>query len=64
VVDQRNGGPITIGYSRYGPDQSIDERLAVAHQRVGRGGARHPAGAPYLTGFVGMHVALLDMNAD
>ena len=29
VVDQRNGGPITIGYGRYGPDQSIDETLAV-----------------------------------
>ena len=29
VIDQRNGGPITIGYGRYGPDQSIDETLAV-----------------------------------
>lgn len=29
VVDQRHGGPITIGYGRYGPDQSIDELLAV-----------------------------------
>jgi ethanolamine utilization protein EutQ (cupin superfamily) len=29
VVDQRHGGPVTIGYSRYGPDQSIDEVLAV-----------------------------------
>ena len=29
VVDQRNGGPITIGYGRYGPEQSIDETLAV-----------------------------------
>jgi ethanolamine utilization protein EutQ (cupin superfamily) len=29
VVDQRNGGPITIDYGRYGPDQSIDETLAV-----------------------------------
>ncbi|WP_375462027.1 ethanolamine utilization protein [uncultured Enterovirga sp.] len=29
VVDQRHGGPITIGYGRYGPDQSIDETLAV-----------------------------------
>ncbi len=29
VIDQRNGGPITIGYGRYGPEQSIDETLAV-----------------------------------
>lgn len=29
VVDQRDGGPITIGFGRYGPDQSIDETLAV-----------------------------------
>jgi ethanolamine utilization protein EutQ (cupin superfamily) len=29
VVDQRHGGPITIGYGRYEPNQSIDERLAV-----------------------------------
>ena len=29
VVDQRNGGPISIGYGRYGPEQSIDETLAV-----------------------------------
>jgi ethanolamine utilization protein EutQ (cupin superfamily) len=29
VADQRNGGPITIGYGRYGPEQSIDETLAV-----------------------------------
>lgn len=29
VVDQRDGAPITIGYGRYGPDQSIDETLAV-----------------------------------
>ena len=29
VVDQRNGGPITIGYGRYGPEQSINETLAV-----------------------------------
>lgn len=28
VVDQRDGAPITIGYGRYGPDQSIDETLA------------------------------------
>lgn len=29
VVDQRHGGPITIGFGRYEPNQSIDERLAV-----------------------------------
>ena len=29
VVDQRHGGPITIGYGRYGPNQSLDERIAV-----------------------------------
>lgn len=29
VIDQRHGGPITIGYGRYGPDQSLDETLAV-----------------------------------
>lgn len=29
VVDQRHGGPVTIGYGRYGPDQSIDEEIAV-----------------------------------
>ena len=29
VVDQRHGGPVTIGYGRYGPDQRIEEVLAV-----------------------------------
>jgi ethanolamine utilization protein EutQ (cupin superfamily) len=29
VIDQRHGGPITIGYGRYGPDQSIAETLVV-----------------------------------
>ena len=29
VIDQRQGGPITIGYGRYGPNQSIDETLVV-----------------------------------
>lgn len=29
LVDQRHGGPITIGYGRYGPDQRLDEVLAV-----------------------------------
>ncbi len=29
LIDQRHGGPITIGYGRYGPNQGIDETLAV-----------------------------------
>ncbi|MDV3456906.1 hypothetical protein RZN05_07925 [Sphingomonas sp. HF-S4] len=29
VVDQRHGAPITIGYGRYGPDQRLDETMAV-----------------------------------
>lgn len=29
VVDQRHGGAISIGYGRYGPDQSITETMAV-----------------------------------
>jgi ethanolamine utilization protein EutQ (cupin superfamily) len=29
VIDQRHGGPITIGYGRYGPDQTLEETLAV-----------------------------------
>ena len=29
AIDQRHGRPITIGYGRYGPNQSIDETLAV-----------------------------------
>ena len=29
VIDQRHGGPITIGFGRYGPDQSINEAIAV-----------------------------------
>ncbi|CAO3358531.1 hypothetical protein [Azospirillum palustre] len=29
AVDQRHGGPVTIGYGRYAPDQSIDEQIAV-----------------------------------
>ncbi len=29
VIDQRHGGPITIGFGRYGPNQTIDETLAV-----------------------------------
>jgi len=29
LVDQRHGGPITIGYGRYGPNQTLDETMAV-----------------------------------
>jgi ethanolamine utilization protein EutQ (cupin superfamily) len=29
LVDQRHGGPITIGFGRYSPDQSLEETLAV-----------------------------------
>ncbi|WP_260600200.1 hypothetical protein [Sphingomonas endolithica] len=29
VIDQRNGAPITIGFGRYGANQSIEETLAV-----------------------------------
>ena len=29
VIDQRHGGPITIGFGRYGPNQRIDETLGV-----------------------------------
>lgn len=29
VIDQRHGGPITIGYGRYGANQSLDETMAV-----------------------------------
>ncbi|EJN09474.1 ethanolamine utilization protein [Bradyrhizobium sp. YR681] len=29
VIDQRHGGPITIGFGRYGPNQTLDERVSV-----------------------------------
>lgn len=29
LVDQRDGGPITVGYGRYAPHQSIEETLVV-----------------------------------
>ena len=29
LVDERHGGPVTIGYGRYGPDQSLSETIAV-----------------------------------
>lgn len=29
MVDQRHGAPITIGFGRYGPNQSLPETMAV-----------------------------------
>lgn len=29
LVDERHGGPITIGYGRYAPDQTLTETMAV-----------------------------------
>jgi ethanolamine utilization protein EutQ (cupin superfamily) len=29
MIDQRHGGPITIGYGRYGPNQSLEATIAV-----------------------------------
>ena len=29
MVDQRHGGPITIGYGRYAPNQRLTETMAV-----------------------------------
>jgi ethanolamine utilization protein EutQ (cupin superfamily) len=29
MADERHGGPITVGYGRYAPEQSISETLAV-----------------------------------
>ena len=29
LVDERHGGPVTIGYGRHGPNQSLSETLAV-----------------------------------
>jgi ethanolamine utilization protein EutQ (cupin superfamily) len=29
LVDQRDGGPVTIGYGRYGPGQSLEATIAV-----------------------------------
>ena len=29
LIDQRHGGPITIGFGRYAPHQSLEETLAV-----------------------------------
>ncbi|TDK37342.1 DUF861 domain-containing protein [Rhizobium deserti] len=29
MVDQRDGGPVTVGFGRYGADQSLEETMAV-----------------------------------
>lgn len=29
LVDERHGAPVTIGYGRWGPDQSLTEEMAV-----------------------------------
>src|SRR5690349_9682822 len=29
MIDQRQGGPITIGFGRYGPNQSLEATIAV-----------------------------------
>lgn len=29
LVDERHGGPVTIGYGRWGPNQSLSETMAV-----------------------------------
>ena len=29
LVDERHGGPVTIGYGRYGPNQVLSETMAV-----------------------------------
>lgn len=29
VLDQRHGGPVTIGFGRYGPGQTLEEAMAV-----------------------------------
>jgi len=34
LIDQRHGGPITVGYGRYGPNQSLEETIAVVDVMV------------------------------
>lgn len=29
LLDQRHGGPVTVGFGRYGPDQILEETMAV-----------------------------------
>lgn len=54
MVDQRNGGPITVGFGRYGPNQTLSETLAVDDVMVvlsGKLSVTGPAGT--VTGVVG-----------
>lgn len=34
VVDQRHGGPVTIGYGRYGPDQVLEDEAIAVHDTM------------------------------
>lgn len=34
IVDQRHGGPVTIGYGRYGASQSIKEVIKVDDKMI------------------------------
>lgn len=34
LIDQRHGGPITVGYGRYAANQSLDETIAVVDVMV------------------------------
>jgi hypothetical protein len=72
VIDQRHGGPITLGYGRYGPHQSINEILAVHDVMVvleGTLSVTSKTGTVSDTGFhadqAGVHVGqtLLDLPA-
>lgn len=38
LVDERDGGPITIGYGRYAPDQNLAETMAVDDVMIVLGG--------------------------
>jgi hypothetical protein len=37
VIDQRDGAPISIGFGRYGPDQHLQEKIAVHGPSGGAG---------------------------
>ena len=34
LIDEKDGGPVTIGYGRYAPDQSLTETMAVLEGRL------------------------------
>lgn len=54
MVDQKNGGPITVGFGRYGPNQALSEVLAVNDVMVvlsGKLSVTGPSGT--VTGAVG-----------